>query len=173
MPKLTTENRTLKNVEVLRTPFRNFAGSPTKYNPEGGKRFFNVRLDEELAQTMMKEGWNIKELPPREDGQEPLWLLEVKVHFGGRPPRLVTVTPSGKKPVSEETVDALDAADIEYANVIIRPYDWQGKTVSAYLQTGFFHVKLDELEMMYEMDDEDPVICDDEGVCYINGVRIN
>lgn len=173
MPKLTTENRTLKNVEVLRTPFRNFTGSPTKLNPEGGKRYFNVRLDEELARTMAKEGWNIKELPPREDGQEPLWLLEIKVHFGGRPPRLVSVTPSGKKPLAEDTVDMLDAADIEYANVIIRPYDWKGKTVSAYLQTGFFHIKLDELEMMYEMDEEDPVVCDDEGVCYINGVRIN
>lgn len=174
MSKLTTESRTIKNVEVLRTPFRNFSGGPTKLNPDGGKRFFNIRLDEELAKTMTKEGWNVKELEAREDGEEPLWILEVKVNYGGKkPPRIVSITASGKKPIREESVDLMDSAEIESADVIIRPYDWGGGKVSAYLQTGYFHIKLDELELMYEMDEEDPVICDDEGICYIGGVRIN
>lgn len=171
--KLTTKNRTLKGLEVLRTPFRNFSGSPTKLHTEGGKRFFNVRLDEELAREMKAEGWNIKELSPREDGDEPLWILEVKVGFEWRPPRVVSVTPSGKKPLNEETIDALDSADIDFADIVIRPYDWKGETVAAYLQTGYFNIKLDELEMLYEMDDEDEVECDDDGVCYVGGVRIN
>lgn len=173
MAPMPTENLTLKDVEVLRTPFRNFSGSPTKFNVDGGVRFFNIRLDEKLAAKMKKDGWFVKELPPREDGDEPLWLLEVKVNYKGRPPRVVKVTPAGKEPLNEEVIGNLDAADIEYANIIIRPYNWGGDTPTAYLQTGFFHIKLDELEMMYEMEDEDGVVCDEDGVCYLNGVRIN
>ena len=173
MAKKATENVTLKNVEILRTPFRNFSGDPTTLNPAGGKRFFNARLDSETAAELKREGWRIKELPPRQDGDEFLYLIEVKVNYGGRPPRIVKVTPSGKETLSEEVVNTLDAADIEYANIIIRPYDWGGDLPSAYLQTGFFHIKLDELEMMYEMTAEEEVVCDDDGVCYINGVRIN
>lgn len=175
MPKrLTSTARTLKNVEVLRPPFRNFEGNPTKLNPEGGKRYFNIRLDEELAREMMDEGWLVKELPPREEGHEPLWILQVKVNFGGgRPPKIVVVSPSGKKEIKEDNVGEIDSADVAYADLIINPHDWGGKTVSAYLQTGYFHVRLDELELMYSMEEEDEVVCDDEGVCYIGGVRIN
>lgn len=168
-----TENLTLKGVEVLRTPFRNFSGSPTSFNPEGGKRFFNIRLDAETAESMKKAGWRVREREPREEGEEPLYFMEVKVNFKGRPPRIVKVTPAGKEPLTEEVVGNLDAADIEFADIIIRPYDWGGDQPSAYLQTGFFNIKLDELELMYEMDDEEKVVCDDEGICYINGVRIN
>lgn len=168
-----TENVTLKNVEILRTPFRNFSGSPTKLNPEGGKRYFNIRLDEETAKRLEDEGWHVKTLPPRDAESEPLYLLELKINYKGRPPRIVKVTPTGKEPLTEEVLSALDAADIEFANVIFRPYNWGGPKPSAYVQTLFVHIRLDELEQMYETENEDEVICDEDGVCYINGVRIN
>lgn len=172
--KLPTENVIIEGVEVLRTPFRNFSGSPTTFNPEGGKRYFNIKLEQNLADELEAAGWRVRTLEPRDDQDEPLRLLEVKINFKGRPPRIVKVTPAGKATLNEEIVDALDAADIEFADVIIRPYDWGGDRVSAYLQTGYFNIKLDELEMKYGIDDRmEEVICDDEGICYIDGVRIN
>lgn len=172
--KLTNKSRTLKDMEVLRPPFRNFNGNPTKFNPEGGRRFFNVRLDEDLAKEMAAEGWNVKELAPLEEGNEPLWMVEVKINFGGiRPPKIVVVSPSGKKKITKDNVGEIDSADIEFADVIINPHDWGGETVTAYLETGYFNIRLDELELKYAMEDEDEVICDDDGICYIGGVRIN
>lgn len=171
--KMPTENLTLENVEVLRTPFRNFSGTPTQFNPEGGKRYFNIRLEQSVAEDLEKKGWRVKELLPRDDQDETLYLLDIKVNFRGRPPRMVKVSPAGKETLMEDVVGTLDAADIEFADVIIRPYDWGGDKVSAYLQTGYFTIKLDELEMKYGMEDEEQVICDEDGICYIDGVRIN
>lgn len=174
--KTPTENLTLKGMEILRTPFRNFSGSPTKFNAEGGERYFEIRLDKEKADELRAAGWRVKELDPREEGDEPLWLLNVKVKFGQRPPRIVSVINGKRTPLNEDTVDALDSADIAFADIIIRPYNSGREFPSAYLQTGFFNVKLDELEALYDMDDEDEVVCDEDGVCYIGhlgGIRIN
>lgn len=172
--KLPTDNVVLENVEVLRTPFRNFSGSPTQFNPEGGKRYFNIRLEANLAEELRADGWRVRELKPRDDQDEPMFILEIKVGYNHRPPRVVKVTPAGKANLGEDVVGALDAADIEFADVIINPFDWGGETVSAYLQTGYFTIKLDELEMKYGIEDDmEEVICDDEGICYIDGVRIN
>ena len=173
-----TETVTLKGVELLRTPFRNFSGSPTKFNPEGGPRSFHVRLTEEQAKALTEAGFYVREREAREAGEEPMWHLEIKVSFRDktgkktRPPRIVSVLPSGRKDLDEEVVGTLDYADIEYGDISFRPYDSGRDNVSAYLQTGYFHVRLDELEQMYEMDNMDEVICDEDGVCYLNGVRI-
>lgn len=167
------KERTLRHVQVLRTPFRNFSGRPTKFNPDGGKRSFNLSLPQDIALEMRDEGWKIRELAPRDDQDVPLYLLEVKVSFKGRPPRIVKVTPTGREELTEDAVDALDAVDIEFADVIVNPYNW-GEGVSAYLKTGYFNIAMDELEMLYELDDETSgkMVCDDDGVCYIDGVRV-
>lgn len=181
--KLPTEALTIRGAEVLRTPFRNFSGRPTKFNPQGGKRFFNIRLDEALAEEMEAAGWKVRSLPARDDQEAPLRFLEVKVAYTGRPPRIVKVTPVGKEPLTEEVVGLLDDADIEYADLTIRPYVFDRETaenVTAYLQTSYIHVKMDELDLQYAIEDlegtedePDGVVCDEDGVCYLNGVRIN
>lgn len=176
---ITANSVTLENVELLRTPFRNFSGSPTKFNPEGGLRSFHVRLTEEQAEALRKERFYVRELPALEMGEEPLYHLKIKVSFRdrngdkkSRPPRIVSVTPSGKKELDEEVAWSLDDADIEFADISFRPYDSGRDNVTAYLQSGYFHVKLDTLQQKYEMDTMDEVICDEDGVCYLNGVRI-
>ena len=177
---ITENSVTLENVELLRTPFRNFSGSPTKFHPEGGPRSFHVRLTQEQAEALRAEKFYVRESPAFEEGEEPLWHLEIKVSFRdrygerkSRPPRIVSVTPSGKKDLSEEVCGSLDSSDIEFADVSFRPYDTGRGTVTAYLQSGYFHVKLDALQQKYEMDTMDEVVCDEDGVCYLNGVRIN
>lgn len=176
-----TKPKTLRGVGVLRTPWRNFAGGPTKVDPNNTKRFFNAFLDRKQYEELLAEGWRVKIREPREEGGDALYFMKVNVNFGGsRPPVLVTVSAGKKTAITEETVDALDGADIDYADIIVNPYvrdkgDPEA-LASAYLKTGHFYITLDELEQEFQMEEEDgqnETYCDDEGVCYINGVRIN
>lgn len=60
----------------------NFSGHPTKVNPQGGKRTFNVVLTEDVATELQNEGWNIKMIPPRTDDQEDnLYFTEIVLNM--------------------------------------------------------------------------------------------
>ena len=48
------------NVENAAIIFKNFAGDPTRVNPQGGKRTFSLVLNEDMARRLHASGWNIK-----------------------------------------------------------------------------------------------------------------
>jgi hypothetical protein len=106
---------------------------------------------------MERDGWNIKYLKPREEGDEPQAWLKVKVNFNGRPPKVVLITEDGegrksKTNLTEDTVSILDWAPIESVDLIVNPYEWtvSGNTgVSAYLQSIFVTMEQDDLEKKY------------------------
>jgi hypothetical protein len=54
-------------IEDARLIFRNFEGKQSQFNREG-KREFSVILDPATAGQMAKDGWNIKTLKAREEG---------------------------------------------------------------------------------------------------------
>jgi hypothetical protein len=140
-------------MERKRILFRNFAGLEGQYNAEG-KRNFNVLLEEEEARLMEADGWNVKYLEPREEGDIRQARLEVSLTFKGRrPPRIILITSRGKTPLGEAEVQLLDWADIISTDLIIRAYEWgpiNGKTgVKAYMNAGYFTIREDALELKY------------------------
>jgi hypothetical protein len=139
-------------LEGRRILFRNFSGEEGRFNAKG-KRNFNVLLTDDEAERMLKQGWNVKYLQPREEGDAPQPRLEVSVHYGGKnPPRIVLITSKGKNPVTEDMVSLLDWADIVDVDMIIRPYQWevQDKSgVKAYLKSLYVTIREDELELKY------------------------
>lgn len=138
----------MENVRII---FRNFAGREGMYNREGDRNFC-VLLDEETADAMAKDGWNIKMLAAREEDEEDQAYLQVSVNFKGRPPRVVMITSRGRTTLQEDEVEILDWADIRMVDMIIRPYEWavNGKTgIKAYLQSIFVTIDEDELELKY------------------------
>ncbi len=139
----------LENVQIT---FRNFAGKEGQYNREGDRNFA-VLLDEETAAAMEKDGWNIKRLRPREEGDVEQAYLSVSVNFKGpRPPRVVMITSKGRTPLTEDLVEFLDYADIKQVDVILNPYSWSvnGKSgVKAYLKSLFVIIQEDYLELKY------------------------
>lgn len=147
-----------KNVvmEDVRIIFRNFKGAEGQYN-RAGDRNFAVLLDEDLATVMSNDGWNVKWLPAREEGDREQAYLPVTVNFKGRPPRVVMITSRGRTTLSEDEVDLLDWADMQTADLIVRPYEWvvNGKSgIKAYLQSIFVTINEDPLELKYaEVDD--------------------
>lgn len=138
-------------IEGARIGFRNFSGEEGRFNPKG-RRNFCVFLEEDIAKDMKKEGWNVKWLEPREEGDEPQAYLQVKVVFGKIPPKIVLVTGRGKTRLDEDTVNILDWAEIQNVDLIIRPYNWEVKGdtgVSAYIKTMYVTLREDEFESKY------------------------
>jgi len=146
-------------IENARIIFRNFAGKEGKYNREGDRNFA-VLLDDVTAKAMEEDGWNIKWLEPREEGDEPQAYISVSVSYKGRPPRIVMVTSRGRTALSEDEVELLDWADIKATDLILNPYSWavSGKTgVKAYLKSMFVTIAEDALELKYaDLEDLSP-----------------
>ncbi len=135
---LTVAPRNILQIDNARIIFRNFAGRPDKYNREGDRNFAVVIEDQNLADDLIADGWNVKIRPPREDGDEPFMYLPVKVKFNDRGPRVYLVTGITKNRLDEDSVGCLDNIDILNVDLDIRPYDWEvngntGRT--AYLQS--------------------------------------
>lgn len=144
----TNNNITIEGARIV---FRNFAGKEGNYNT-AGKRNFCVLLDDELAKNLLNDGWNVKWLQPKEEGDEPQAYIQVAVSYGAVPPNIVIVTSSGKQTLNEKTINILDWAEIANVDIIIRPYNWEmnGKTgVKAYVKTMYVTINEDEFEKKY------------------------
>lgn len=142
-------------IEDARIIFRNFTGREDKYNREGDRNFAVV-LPEDVAEQMSKDGWNVRYLDPREEGDEPTPYISVAVNFNNRPPRVVLLTSTTRTQLDERSVEVLDWSDIRTADLIARGYDWtvNGKSgTKAYLQSLFVTIEEDALERKYAVHD--------------------
>lgn len=152
-----SEKRVTSNVKIMgaRMIFKNFQGKKTDYN-EAGNRNFGVLLDDELAESLKADGWNVKYRPPRPDDpeQHPQAWLPVKVKYGRIPPVVVLINSLGKKRLDEDSVGQLDWSIIKNADMIINPYNYpamRGRPagVSAYLKALYVTVAEDDLALKY------------------------
>lgn len=138
-------------LEDCKIIFRNFTGKETPMNREGDRNFC-VLLNQTDANNLLDEGWNIKYLQPREEGDLPQPYLQVKVMFGKYPPRVVMVASTGKTNLDEKSIANLDWAEIQKADLTIRPYTWSvgDKTgIKAYLKSLYVTIDEDPLELKY------------------------
>lgn len=136
---------TLRNVKLL---WRNFEGRKGKFNAKG-ERSFHVVLDPETASIMRSDGWNVRLKEPREDGDNPLEHIEVKVSFDNYPPRILMKTGDTLTPLDGESVAVLDWTSLRNVNVMLSPYLWEvnGKSgISAYLKKLTVELDPDDIE---------------------------
>ena len=68
------------NLEDCRLVFKNLSGNEGKFNAAGNRNFC-VLLSPEEGKALREEGWNVKELKPREEGDLPQGYLKVKVNY--------------------------------------------------------------------------------------------
>lgn len=145
------------SVENARIIFRNFAGKEGKFNP-AGKRSFCLLLDEDTAERLADQGWNVKTLAPRDPDDDPQPYIQVAVQFGNYPPNIYLISGRTKTKLDEDTVSILDYAEIENVDLIINPSRWEvsGKSgIKAYLKTLYVTIVENEFEKKYRDMDED------------------
>ena len=144
----------IENAKII---FRNFAGKEGMYNSEGDRNFC-VLLEEDLAEQLMKDGWNIKTLKAREEDDVPQPYIQVSVKYRGkngnmvRPPAITMITSKGRTPLSEGECEILDWVDIANVDLIIRSFEWavNGKTgIKAYLKSIYITIQEDALALKY------------------------
>lgn len=144
-------------VEDAFIKFRNFSGEVGPYN-KAGDRNFTITLDPDVAEVMLKDGWNVKYLASREEGEPSTPIIQIAVNFKNRPPRVTMITSTARTSLNEETVGVLDWADIATCDLIARAYDWtvgEKSGTKAYLQTMFITINEDALERKYAVAPEE------------------
>lgn len=140
------------NIEGAKLIFRNFTGKPGDYNRDGG-RSFGVILDDELAEHLKKDGWNVKYRKPDSDGYcQP--YLNVKVKFDYYPPIAMMINSVGKTRLNEDNIGELDYCIPANVDVIIRPYNYPATNgrpagVSAYLKAIYVTIQEDQFAKKY------------------------
>lgn len=142
------EQVSIENAHLI---FRNFAGAEGKYN-HAGDRNFCVLIDDDIAKDLSAKKFNVKYLPPREEGDKEQAYIKVKVSYRYTPPSVYLVSSNGKTRLTEENVDMADWVNIKTADLIFNgsPYDVNGKKgLSAYLKTLYIVLDEDELEKKY------------------------
>ena len=143
-------------IEDARIIFRNFSGIGSKYNREGDKNFAVIIPNQEIADQLTSNGWNIKIKPPRDEGDTPFMYLPVKIKFNHRGPSVYVVAGEKVTRLNEDTISMLDEIDIRSVDMDLRPYDWEvnGKNGrSAYLQALNVIQNIDRFAARYQKDE--------------------
>ena len=149
---LTFAPRNILQIDDARIIFRNFRGEGGRFNKEGDRNFAVVIPNQEMAESLLNDmnqygaGWNVKIKAPREEGDDPLIYLPVKVKFNNRGPVIYLESGSNRIKLTEDTISMLDEIDILSVDMDIRPYDDEinGKPFrSAYLQSMLVRQEID------------------------------
>ena len=136
--ELTFAPKGILQIDDARIIYRNFRGEGSKYNREGDRNFAVIILNQEIADKLIEDGWNVKIKPPRDEEEDPFIFLPVKIKFNGNGPHIYIQSGRSMVKLDEETVEQIDDLDISSVYLDIRPYEWDinGKTgKTAYLQS--------------------------------------
>lgn len=150
--KITFGPRGILMIDNARIIYRNFSGIGSKFNREGDKNFSVVIDDQQIADSLIQDGWNLKIKPPRDEDDIPFMHLPVKLKFNDRGPNVYLESGKNRIKLDEESISCLDNVDIVNVDLDIRPYDWEvnGKTGrTAYLQSMCVTQEVDRFAKQY------------------------
>ena len=168
--------------ENVKIKYSNFAGRQTEFNEEGERNFNVVIEDEELAETLKNDGWNVKVKVPKDrdgrviEGAKVSYLLPVKVKFSNYPPTINLVTQKGVdfkgepvynvRQLDEETARLVDDVEFQRIDLVVRPYPYKDKRtgdskISAYLNEFWGLVKENKFASRYSNNND---VVDAEGM---------
>lgn len=146
-------------VRNAKITFRNFEGREAKYNNRGSKNFVIVIEDENVANKLSSEGWNVKPFSTPNDDGKFNYKWPVAVSFSKRPPKIVKVINNKQFIMDEESIKDLDYAVLDRVDVAINPYHWtkdDGSTgIKAYLKTLYVTIRPEDFEEDYRIDESE------------------
>lgn len=112
----------IEDAELL---YKNFRGLENSCNDDGARNFCVYIDDDDVAQKLIEDGWNVKIRQPKNDNETPRYYIKVNVNFKSyQPPLIVMFKGRNRVELTEETVGQLDGAYIESVDLEISPYDY-------------------------------------------------
>ena len=151
------KNETIKrpaNLEIENATirFKNFSGRESDFNPKG-RRNFAVFLDNETAEVLAKDGWNVKYKKAREEGDPDIPYIQVAVNYTEeRSPQIYRITGNNMTLEDAITVGDRDYAEIINADLIITPSIWDvrgKKGIKAYLSKAWITIQKSRFDDKY------------------------
>lgn len=141
-------------IEDARLIWKNFSGEESRFN-RAGDRNFNVVIDDpDFADEMHRMGWNVKEHPARDEGDDPYFTIACAVSYKIRPPKICLYSGRSKTDLTEETVSTLDFADIVTADLVLNGSQWEvngNRGIKAYVDE--LHVTIEQSAFGDKYDD--------------------
>lgn len=115
----------IEDAEIL---FRNFEGREERHdgrimNSEGSRNF-HVIVPEEIVDQLIEDGWNVKALNPREEGDPERHEIKVNVSYRYRDPDIRMYAGRRETHLTQDSVANLDYADILSADLVIHPSEY-------------------------------------------------
>ncbi len=133
----------VENAEV-KWAFSHFDGREDMYNEKGNHNFTLIVPPAE-AEKLREIGWNVKEKPPYEEGDDPENHLECKISYKFEPPKIYFIK-SGRKYRVEHASELSDIqrATCEKLDVILQPSRWVNGNrtgITAYVKEMYVTIK--------------------------------
>lgn len=152
--KLTFMSKGIVQIDDARIIWRNFRGEGGRYNKEGERNFCLVIPDQEAADALSAEGFNVKIKPPREEGDAPFMYLKIKVNFNDRGPNIYVQSGNSRIRLNEDTVRRLDRIDLMSVDMDIQrgreQWEINGQTgYAAYLRSMLAYQEVDRFAERY------------------------
>ena len=147
-------------IEDVKLIFKNFTGVETKFNKRGNRNFGVLIEDEKVALDLIEDGWNVRQLKPREDVEDetPGYWLPVAVKYAedgdtSRDPNIFTITSRQRTVLTPETVGILDWAEPMTIDVSLNGSSWKDDDgvwrIKAYCKTLAFVMREDPILNKY------------------------
>lgn len=129
--------RGILQVDGARITFKNFAGRAERYNREGDRSFALIIPNEEIANELIADGWNVKIKPPRMEGDAPFMYMNIKVKYGRGDIDAYLISGDRRIQLDSESIGCLDTMNLASVDLDIRPWDHPSGEYarSAYLQS--------------------------------------
>ena len=133
----------IENAQI-KWAFSHFDGREDTFNTEGDHNFTVIIEDEQEANRLIAEGWNIRRMDPREEGDPFEYLLKVKISYRFAPPPIFFLKGERRYRADEADLVEIQRATCEQIDVIISPNPWvhgRERGVSAYVKEMYVKIK--------------------------------
>lgn len=134
----------IENAQI-KWAFSHFDGREDTFNTEGDHNFTVIIDDEEKANRLIAEGWNVRRMDPREEGDPYEYLLKVKISYKYAPPPIFFLKGERRFRVEHQAdLVEIQRSTCEQIDVIISPNPWvhgRDSGVSAYVKEMYVKIK--------------------------------
>lgn len=150
------DNDWIDDIEIedakIKWAFSHFDGKADTFNDPGDHNF-TIILPPEQALDLQEQGWSIRKLDPREEGDDPEYTLKVKISYRFEPPKIYLIKNGRKIRADEQDLSDIKRATTEQISVIIQPSRWvhgNNSGITAYVKELYAKIRQSRFEEMYE-----------------------